>query len=75
MALRRGITNCQLIDALGNSWKCKLRWTLPPRSPKECYIAAGWRQFAKDNGLKDGSKIRFGAAKDDYSCIYVVVSI
>lgn len=71
VALRREINDCQLIDEIGNAWKCKLRWALPPRSPKEYYVTVGWRQFAWDKGLNDGSRICFGAVKDDYSNIYL----
>lgn len=55
----------------GNTWFCNLRWA--KRSDRECYLTRGWHKFCRANRLQEGSKVRFGAANNDPTKIYVAV--
>jgi len=69
-ALVKKRTRYILVNAEGDCWPCTIRRS--GRRNKECYLSCGWKEFCKQNKLKEGTIIRLGVDKEQSNFIYVM---
>jgi len=59
-----------LVNAEGDCWPCKIRWS--GRNNSQCYLTCGWKDFCNENGFKEGTIIQLGVDKDLSMYIHVM---
>ncbi|QCD99150.1 hypothetical protein DEO72_LG7g431 [Vigna unguiculata] len=69
-ALVKKRTRYILVNSEGDCWPCTIRRS--GRMNKECYLSCGWKEFCKQNKLKEGTIIRLGVDKEQSNFIYVM---